>query len=133
MMRDIHESDACTRREIERRNPGTFNVDCEVHEWRAIGLLVSGDANSGNAILRETLIPETVKLAFSGNAGQFGFDLRQIKGAGQSLAKPVLDPLAGILIRPGNLDHLQFLRQWMPPGTTVGNILLPGHWVERVA
>ena len=78
-MRDIHESDACTSREVERRNPGTFNVDCEVHEWRAVSLLVSGDANSGNAILRETLISETVKLALSGNARQFGFDLRQIE------------------------------------------------------
>src|ERR1700756_2386600 len=111
MMRDIHESDACTSREVERRNPGTFNVDCEVHEWRAVSLLVSGDANSGNAILGETLISETVKLALSGNAGHFGFDLRQIEGAGQSLAQPVLDPLAGIRIRPGNFDHLQFLRQ----------------------
>src|ERR1700676_4531308 len=93
---DIHERHPRTRRKIECRHARTIYVDGEVHEWRAIGFFVCGDAQARDAILRKPLVAQPVELAFSGNANQLSIEFGKIERALKRLAEAVLKPAVGV-------------------------------------
>ena len=78
-MGNVHEGDARARGKIECRHARAVDIDGQVYKRRAVRFIVRRDAQGGNSILRKSLVPKPVELAFPGNAGQLGIDLGEIQ------------------------------------------------------
>ena len=89
-MCDVHESDAGPGRKIESSDPRAIDIDRQVDERRAVGLLVRGDAQERNSVLDEAFIAQIVELSFPGDACQLGFQSGKIERSAEIVAEPML-------------------------------------------
>src|SRR5579862_4540351 len=124
-MRDVHESNPCTRGKIVGSNSGSIDVYRQIDKRRAVGFLVRRHAQSWNSVLHKSFIAQIVELPLSRYLCQLVLEGRQIERSTNILVELMFDSAIRVRIAAGDFDALHFLQRRTLACSTFVEIALP--------